>query len=132
MTAVSTSWNASRHAGWASAAGELLRLGHLRIALDGAALHPDAAAARRLVREARGEIVALFAPEPRRDESGRAASEGLVSPRAEVRAVAVAAAAAAGRAGLDAGTTRVVLRCGELPDLDPSREARWLARLGRE
>ena len=132
MLAVSTSWNADRHAGWAPAAAELVRLGHTAVALDGAALHSDAGAARRVMRAAHGEIVALFAPPPRRDESGRAASEGLVSPRAEVRALAVGAATAAARAALDAGTTRVVLCAGELPALDPSRETRWIDRLARE
>jgi hypothetical protein len=132
MIAVSTSWNADRHPGWAPAAAELVRLGHAAVALDAAALHSDAAAARRAVRAAKGEIVALFAPAPRRDETGRAASEGLVSPRADARAAAVAAAAAAAKAALDAGTTRVVLRAGELPALDPSREARWVDRLARE
>jgi hypothetical protein len=132
MPAVSTAWNAERHAGWASAVGELAALGHLAVALDGAALHPDAAAAARVVRAARGEVVALFAPPPRRDDAGRIASEGLVSPRPERRAVAVDAAIAAARAALAAGTTRVVLRVGELPVLDPSREARWLDRLTRE
>jgi len=39
---------------------------------------------------------------------------------------------AAARAALDAGTTRVVLAAGELPALDPSREARWIDRLVRE
>lgn len=132
MIAVSTSWNADRHAGWAPAAAELVRLGHTCVALDGAALHSDAAAARRAIHAAHGEIVALHAPPPRRDESGRAASEGLVSPRAEARALAVAAAIAAARAALDAGTTRVVLAAGELPALDPSRESRWIDRLVRE
>jgi len=131
MIAVSTSWNAARHAGWSPAAAELLALGHASIALDGAALHSDAAAALRTVRAAKGEIVALFAPAPRRDDAGLA-SEGLVSPRPEKRATAVAAAAAAARAAMDAGTTRVVLRVGELPELDASREARWLDRLIRE
>ncbi len=132
MIAVSTSWNAERHAGWAPAAAELLRLGHAAVALDGAALHCDAAAARRIVREAKGEIVALFAPEPRRDDAGRVASDGLVSPRPENRALAIRAAVAAAGAGLEAGTTRIVLRAGELPVLEPGREARWIDRLARE
>jgi sugar phosphate isomerase/epimerase len=135
MISVSTAWNAERHAGWTSAAAELLALGHGRIALDGAALHPDAAAAGRAVRAAKGEIVALFAPPPRCTEPGsvqRFSTSGLVSPRTEERAVAVAAALAAARAAMDAGTTRVVLRVGELPELDASRESRWLDRLVRE
>src|SRR5205085_2891045 len=118
MPAVSTAWNADRHAGWAGAAAELCALGPRGVALGRAALHPDAAAARRVVRAAKGEIVALFAPPPRRDDAGRV-SEGLVSPRPERRAVAVEAAVAAGRAALAAGTTRVVLRVGELPTMDP-------------
>jgi sugar phosphate isomerase/epimerase len=135
MIAVSTAWNAARHAGYASAVGELLALGHASIALDGAALHPDAAAALRTVRAAKGEIVALFAPPPGRTEPGsvqRFSTSGLVAPRPEERAPAVAAALAAARAAMDAGTTRVVLRVGELPEVDASRETRWLDRLVRE
>jgi sugar phosphate isomerase/epimerase len=132
MISVSTAWNAPRHAGWASAVGELVALGRASVALDGAALHPDAAAAARAVRAAKGGVVALFAPAPRRADAGVAASEGLVSPSPDRRAAAVAAALAAGRAAMDAGTTRVVLRAGELPELDASREARWLDRLARE
>ncbi len=132
MIAVSTSWNAARHAGWAPAAAELFALGHRAVALDGAALHADARAVRDTVRAAKGELVALFAPELSRDEAGRPRGASLVSPRDEVRAPAVAAARAAGAAALAAGTTRVVLRAGELPDVDPTREARWLERLSRE
>ena len=132
MIAVSTAWNADRHAGWAPAVLELFSLGHRLVALDGAAVHADADAAGRAVRAAKGELVALFAPSPRGDDAGRPSAEGLVSPRAEVRAVATAAAATAGRAALAAGTTRVVLRAGRLPDLDASREARWLDRPVRE
>jgi sugar phosphate isomerase/epimerase len=132
VIAVSTSWNAARHAGWAPAAAELLALGHRTVALDGAALHADARAVHKTVRAAKGEVVALFAPELARDEAGRPRGAGLVSPRDEVRAPAVAAARAAGAAALDAGTRRVVLRAGELPDVDPAREARWIDRLVRE
>jgi len=132
MISVSTSWNADRHAGWAPAVAELVALGHASVALDGAALHSDAAAALRVVRAGKGEIVALFAPAPRTSDAAGLAAEGLVSPRAEKRAVAVACAIAAARAAMDAGTTRVVLRVGELPGLDASRDARTLERLARE
>jgi sugar phosphate isomerase/epimerase len=135
MISVSTAWNADRHAGWTSAAAELLALGHASIAFDGAALHPDAAAAGRAVRAAKGEVVALFAPRDRTESDtvrSFSTSGGLVSLRPERRAVAVAAALAAARAAMDAGTTRVVLRVGELPELDASRESRWLDRLVRD
>jgi len=132
VIAVSTAWNAARHAGWAPAAAELFALGHRAVALDGAALHADARAVRETVRAAHGELVALFAPELARDEAGRARGAGLVSPRDDVRSPAIAAARAAGAAALAAGTTRVVLRAGELPDVDPAREARWAERLVRE
>jgi len=131
MISVSTAWNAARHAGWAPAAAEIVALGHSAVALDGAALHSDAMAAAREVRAVRGEIVALFAPPPRRDDTS-VAVEGLVAPGAERRQASVGAAIAAGRAALDAGTRRVVLRVGEIPDLDPSRETRWRDRLLRE
>lgn len=132
MIAVSTHWNAARHAGWTPAVRELAALGHPSVALAGAALHSDAAAVRRAVRESRGEIVALFVPVTQQSDAGRTISEGLVSPRAEKRSVAVLGAAAAGRAALESGTRRVVVSAGEMADLDPAREARILGRLTRE
>ena len=66
MIAISTSWNAGRHGGWADAVRELTRLGHKHVALDGEALHGDAGAAGRAAKEARGQVVALFAPEAHR------------------------------------------------------------------
>jgi sugar phosphate isomerase/epimerase len=132
MTAVSTAWNSERHAGWASAAREVLAFGTAEVALDGPALHSDAAAAARVLREVRGRLVALFAPGPARDPAAPVDGGGLVDVRPERRALAVAAAAAAGRAALAAGTTLVVLRAGAVPTLDGSREDRWTERLGRE
>jgi sugar phosphate isomerase/epimerase len=132
MIAVSTAWNAERHAGWAPAAGELLELGVPRIALDGPALQSDAAEAGRAVRAAHGRLVALFAPAPSRDATAGGDVGGLVDVRADRRAAAVAAALAAGRAALAAGTVLVILRTGAIPVVDAAREDRWTGRLGRE
>lgn len=131
--AVSTAWNAPRHAGWAGAARELVDLGFRGIALDGPALHPDAADAGRVVRAARAHVVALFAPAGRRETvSAPDAGGGLVSPREELRTVAVAAALAAADAANAARTGLVVVRPGEVPVVDAAREDRWTERLGRE
>jgi sugar phosphate isomerase/epimerase len=136
VIAVSTSWNADRHVGWAPAVAELVSLGFSAVALDGPAVQADGAQVRRTLREAKGELVALFAPAPRRDDGGVAAAgamaKGLVAPQADRRARAVAAALAAARAAADAGTARVVLRAGVLPQVDPSLERRLLDRLVRE
>lgn len=130
--AVSTAWNARRHAGWAPAAREILDAGARRIALDGAALHADATETARVVREAHGTIDALFAPAAPRDTASPVDEAGLVDLRADRRAVAVAQAVAAGRAALAAGTRVVVLRPGTIPVVDGAREDRWNERLGRE
>lgn len=111
---------------------ELLGLGAEGVALDGPALQADTAAAGREVRAAKADLVALFAPGPQRDAASPVDGGGLVDPRPERRALAVAAAVAAGRAALSAGTDVVVLRAGTIPVLDGTREDRWTARLGRE
>ncbi len=132
MIAASTAWNAERHVGWAPAVRELMDLGFPSIALDGPAVQADAADAGRAVRERKGTIVALFAAAPRRDAASPVDGGGLVSPVAERRAQAVAAALAAGRAASAAGTGIVVLRAGEIPVVDADREQRWNDRLARE
>lgn len=132
MIAVSTRWNAERHVGWAPAVRELMDLGFPSIALDGPAVQGDAAAAGRAIRERKGAVVALFAAAPQRDLASPTGGSGLVSPVAERRAQAVAAALAAGRAASAAGTGLVVLRVGEIPVVDAGREQRWTDRLARE
>jgi sugar phosphate isomerase/epimerase len=120
VIAISTSWNAPRHAGWTDAVRELARLGHRHVALDGAALHADAADAAAALRETRGKVVALFAPA---SEDGSVPT--LCAPPGKAARVAIKAALAAGRAAEKAGTSRVVLRGPRLPSLDDSREAAW-------
>ena len=133
MLAISTAWNAGRHAGWEPAAGELVGLGFRHVALDGPAIQSDAEAAGRLVRAARGAVVALFAPAPARDAVTDArGAASLVEVRPERREPAVAAALSAGRAAAAAGTGLVVVRAGAIPVLDASREDRWTERFGRE
>lgn len=130
--AVSTAWNAARHAGWAPAARELAALGFRAVALDGDAVHADAAEAGRALRGARGAVVAVFAPRGVRDPAGGVATAGLAAVRPEHREIAMETALAAAAAASAAGTPRVVLRVGEIPTLDPRREDRWTERLGRE
>jgi hypothetical protein len=130
MIAVSTSWNASRHAGWAPAVAELVALGHRVVALDAAALHPDAAAARRGLAAVRGSVVALFAPAPG-GADGDDGPLGLCDPDRSRRRVAMQAAASAARVAADAGTGLVVLRAGAIPDLEADGERRWTDRLAR-
>lgn len=124
MIAISTSWNSPRHAGWADAVRELARLGHPYVALDGGVLHPDAAEAGRAVREARGKVVALFAPRPA-DPTGA----GLCAPRDDVVRVALRAAKAAGAAAEKAGTPRVIVRAGRVPAVESDREETWLEQM---
>ena len=124
MIAISTSWNAPRHAGWTDAVRELARLGHRHVALDGGALHSDAAAAGQAARDNRGKVVALFAP-----AFGDALGPSLCSPREELAKVARKAALAAAAAAEQAGTPRVVLRPGRLPTVDGGREQTWLERM---
>ncbi len=135
MIAVSTVWNAARHGGYASAVRELTGLGHRAVALDGDALHGDAAAAARDAQAAKGRIVVLFAPRPRA-AARRVAGElapALCAPREETRDVAVRAALAAADAAVRAGTPRVVLRAGRLPEIEGGdRETVWVDRMHTE
>lgn len=125
MIAISTSWNAPRHAGWTDAVRELVRLGHPFVALDGGTLQADAEAAGRAVREARGKVVALFAPGPVAGGTGAC----LASPRREAAQTAIRAARVAGAAAEKAGTPRVVIRAGRVPDPVADREEAWLETL---
>jgi len=131
MLAISTAWNVGRAGGWAAACEELIALGRPVVALDGPALHPDAAAARRAIRAAKGDIVAVFAPRVRHAETDPGGAVGLASPREEERAHALAQAARAAACGADAGTGSVVLRPGGIPAVG-GRDDEWRDRLRRE
>jgi len=131
VIAISTSWNATRHGGWADAVRELGRLGHRHVVLDGDALHGDAGAAGRAAKEVRGKVIALFAPSPH----ARAGAPGpaLCSPRAEVARVAIQASLAAANAAARAGASRVIVRPGRLPALEGAdRDAAWVERMQTE
>jgi len=131
VIAISTSWNATRHGGWADAVRELARLGHRHVVLDGDALHSDARAAGRAAKEGRGKVIALFAPAPRAQAG--VPGHALCSPSAQVARVAVKQALAAAVAAGRAGAARVILRPGRLPTFDGrDRDDAWVERMQAE
>ena len=116
---LSSCWNAERHSGWAGACAELAAKGHLRVALDGPALYPDAGAAKTALDAMKGGVDVLFAPAPtsaRPDGAPVAGVVGLCAPRPEERVQALRAASRAAQMAAAAGTGMVVLRAGGLPD----------------